>query len=98
MKQFSLYIAIVCFLQNTTAQPNAGSIKGTVTDAKTQDLLIGVNVILRGTIRGTITDIHGKYQMKGIPAGSYDVTFSLIGYTADTIHQISIQPDAEHAS
>ena len=65
-----------------------------MTDAKTQDPLIGVNVILRGTIRGTVTDIHGNYQLKGIPAGTYDVSFSLIGYTADTVHQISIQPGA----
>ena len=95
MKHYSLYIALVCLLQSITAQPNNGSITGSVTDAKTMDLLIGVNVIVRGTIRGTITDIHGKYQLKGIPAGTYDLTFSLIGYTADTIHQISIQPNTE---
>jgi outer membrane receptor for ferrienterochelin and colicins len=95
LKHYTLYIALLCFLQSTLAQPNAGSLKGTVTDAKTQDPLIGVNVILRGTIRGTVTDVHGKYQLKGIPAGTYDVTFSLIGYTADTLHQILIQPDAE---
>jgi iron complex outermembrane receptor protein len=77
------------------AQPNAGSLTGSVTDAKTQELLIGVNVILRSTIRGTTTDIHGKYQLHGIPAGMYDVTFSFVGYTSDTIYQISIQPDAE---
>jgi iron complex outermembrane receptor protein len=75
------------------AQPNAGSLTGAATDAKTQELLTGVNVLLRGTIRGTITDAHGKYQLSGIPAGTYDVTFSLIGYTAETIHQITILPD-----
>jgi iron complex outermembrane receptor protein len=94
LKQFSLYIALLCFLQSTAAQPNTGTLKGAVTDAKTQDPLIGVNISLRGTIRGTMTDIHGNYQLKGIPAGTYDVMFSIIGYTADTVHQISIQPGA----
>jgi len=71
------------------------SITGSVTDAKTQELLTGVNVLLRSTVRGTITDIHGKYQLKEIPAGTHDITFSLVGYTADTVYQISIQPDTE---
>ncbi|MGD1043851.1 MAG: TonB-dependent receptor [Bacteroidota bacterium] len=95
MKYYSLYIALVCFLQIAAAQPHAGSVTGSVTDAKTQELLTGVNVLLRSTIRGTITDIHGKYKLNGIPAGTYNVTFSLVGYTADTVYQISIQPDTE---
>ena len=95
MKSSYLYLALVFFLQNTAAQPNAGSIRGSVTDTKTQELLTGVNVILQGTIRATITDIHGNYQLHEIPAGMYDVTFSLVGYTADTVYQISIQSNTE---
>jgi iron complex outermembrane receptor protein len=95
LKSSYLYLALVFFLQNTAAQPNAGSIRGSVTDTKTQELLTGVNVILQGTIRATITDIHGNYQLHEIPAGMYDVTFSLVGYTADTVYQISIQSNTE---
>jgi iron complex outermembrane receptor protein len=95
LKHYFLYIALVCLLQSTIAQPNAGSITGSVTDTKTQELIAGVNVMLRGTIRGTITDIHGKYKLNGIPAGIYDLMFSLVGYTADTVYQISIQPNTE---
>ena len=95
MKNHFLYLTLLCFFHITAAQPNAGSITGSVIDAKTQELLTGVNVILRGTIRGTITNIHGKYQLNEIPTGTYDITFSLIGYSADTVYQISIQPDTE---
>jgi outer membrane receptor for ferrienterochelin and colicins len=66
---------------------------GIVSDAKTQEPLAGVNVLLRGTVRGTTTDTHGKYLLGGVPAGTFDISFSLIGYTTQTIHQISIQPD-----
>ena len=68
---------------------------GIISDAKTQELLAGVNVILRGTVRGTTTDAHGKYQLKGVPTGTYELTFSLVGYTTQTVHHISIQPDTE---
>ena len=95
MKQYAFYIAFFCILESTSAQPNAGSLTGSVTDTKTQELLTGVNIILRGTLRGTTTDVHGTYLVKDIPAGTYDVLFSCIGYTADTVHQISIQDDKE---
>jgi outer membrane receptor for ferrienterochelin and colicins len=67
---------------------------GIVSDAKTQEPLAGVNVLLRGTVRGTTTDSHGKYLLGAVPAGRFDISFSLIGYTTQTIHQISIQPDS----
>jgi iron complex outermembrane receptor protein len=88
-----LHIALVFLLHVSYAQPNAGSITGTVSDAKTQEPLAGVNVLLRGTVRGTTTDAYGKYLLVGVPAGTFDISFSLIGYTTQTIHQISIQPD-----
>jgi outer membrane receptor for ferrienterochelin and colicins len=96
LKYFSFYIAISLLLQSTLAQTNSGSVIGSVTDAKTQELLGGVNVLLRSTIRGTTTNVQGKYQLKGIPTGTYDITFSLLGYLTDTVHQISIQPDKEN--
>lgn len=94
MKNTFLYIALVCILNISFAQPNAGSITGTVYDSKTQDPLPGVNIHLQGTVRGTITDIHGTYRLKGIPAGMYDISFSLIGYTIYTISQVVIQSDS----
>ena len=95
MKKYLLYIVFICLIHKTVAQPNTGSVTGSVIDSKTQETLIGVNVILRGTIRGTITDMHGNFQLKEIPAGRYDLTFSLIGYNADTVYQIPIQPNKE---
>jgi iron complex outermembrane receptor protein len=67
---------------------------GIVSDAKTQEPLAGVNVLLRGTVRGTTTDTHGKYLLRGVPAGTFNISFSLIGYTTQTIQQISIQSDS----
>jgi len=95
LKHYSIYIALVCLVQSTAAQPNTGSVTGTVTDVKTQEVLAGVNVLLRSTVRGTMTNVHGKYQLKGVSTGTYNLTFSLIGYIADTVHQVLIQPGKE---
>jgi outer membrane receptor for ferrienterochelin and colicins len=66
------------------AQSGAGSIEGIVYDAKTHEALPGVNVLVRGTLRGTTTDARGKYLLRRIPAGTFDVSFSLLGYTTFT--------------
>ena len=41
-------------------------ITGTITDAKGEPLL-GVNVVVKGTTNGTITDLDGKYVLEVEP-------------------------------
>ncbi|RFZ85284.1 SusC/RagA family TonB-linked outer membrane protein [Mucilaginibacter terrenus] len=60
---------------NTVIQ--AIDITGTVTDAKGP--LPGVNVKLKGTVTGTVTDVNGKYKLN-VPDGSGTLVFSFIGY------------------
>jgi len=38
-------------------------VTGTVTDSKTGDALPGVNVVIRGTVTGTVTDAGGSYAI-----------------------------------
>jgi TonB-dependent receptor len=57
-----------------------GSIEGRVTDASTGEPLFGANVILGGTSLGAAADIDGKYIIPVVPAGSYTLTVSYIGY------------------
>lgn len=93
MKNPLFHIILIFLLNVTYARPNTGSITGIVSDVKTQEPLAGVNVILRGTVRGATTDVQGKYMLTGIPAGIFDISFSLIGYTTQTIQKVSVQPD-----
>jgi len=95
LNNFLLYIILASLLHSAAAQPETGSLAGSVMDTKTREPLSGVNIILRKTIRGTVTDSRGNFKLKGIPAGSYDVTCSLIGYTSDTLRQLTIQPEQE---
>jgi TonB-linked SusC/RagA family outer membrane protein len=53
------------------------SVRGAVTDAQNQPLP-GVNVIIKGTMQGTITDVDGNYQ---IQATAEDfLQFSFVGF------------------
>ena len=58
----------------------AGELKGTVIDAQTRDPLPGANVILVGTALGSSTDLNGKYAIGSVPAGTYTLRVTYIGY------------------
>lgn len=53
-------------------------IQGTVLEEGTNEPLVGVNVVVKGTTIGTTTDIDGKYSIK-IPSDKAILVFSYIG-------------------
>ncbi|MFZ1517669.1 MAG: von Willebrand factor type A domain-containing protein, partial [Ignavibacteriaceae bacterium] len=57
-----------------------GSIKGKVTDKATTEALIGANVVIQSLQTGAATDIDGLYEIKNIPAGTYTIKASYVGY------------------
>ena len=56
------------------------SLRGTVTDAATNESLIGVNVVIQETSLGAATDIEGQFRIAGIPQRMLKVKFSCVGY------------------
>lgn len=73
-----LYVLALCSLALLPGKAAAqSSVSGTVT-SKTGESLPGVNVIIKGTSVGTVTDMNGRYE---IPAGA-DATlvFSFVGF------------------
>lgn len=58
-------------------------VEGYVYDNETNEPLPGVNVIIKGTSYGTITDINGYYSLR-VPA-NYTLIFSFIGYIQEEI-------------
>lgn len=61
-----------------------GSITGTVTDAKSGEPLVGVNVIIDGTTMGASTDQDGNYTINNVPDGSYTVTAAFVSYKSQS--------------
>ncbi len=55
-------------------------IKGVVSDAKTGERLVGVNVFLDKTSIGTSTDNNGKFTLQNIRNGNYTIKATYIGY------------------
>ncbi len=69
-------IALTCFCLPAHAQER--TIEGTVVDADTNPIP-GVNVLVKGTSQGTITNIDGQYRIN-VPNDAEALVFSFVGY------------------
>jgi TonB-dependent starch-binding outer membrane protein SusC len=59
-------------------------VSGTVLDATLRDPLPGVTVLVKGTTRGTTTDLDGKFTLTVQPSDQI-LVFSFVGFTAQEI-------------
>jgi len=69
---------------------NSGKIIGIVTDANTDEPIIGVNIILSGTTIGGSTDENGEFFITQIPAGVYTVEAIYIGYSKYILKEVRV--------
>ena len=79
MKRFLQILMVWLSIMEVSAQD--GAITGRVTDPN-GEILPGVNVVLKGTTVGAITDSEGNYR---IAATTGTLVFSFIGYTAQEV-------------
>ncbi|MGI9541778.1 MAG: TonB-dependent receptor [Cyclobacteriaceae bacterium] len=61
------------------------SVSGTVTDVTTGEALIGVNVIVKGTITGTITDIEGNFDLAVKQDPPLTLQISMVGFGTEEV-------------
>lgn len=68
----------------TSAFAQERTVTGKVTSAEDGSSLPGVNVVLKGTTAGTVTDVDGNYKIS-VPAEGGTLVFSFIGLTTSEI-------------
>lgn len=61
------------------------TISGTVTDADTKETLVGVNIIVKGKVIGTISDLDGNFTLNVNQDPPFTLIFSMVGYSAQEI-------------
>ncbi len=76
------------------SQGSFGSVQGKILDAETGEPLIGANVVVIGEggsqKGGASTDKEGNYTIEGVPAGTYDIKATYIGYQEKKITGIRV--------
>ena len=78
-KRFKGLIALLLFLCATTIMyAQTVTVTGTVTDERGESL-IGVNVQVKGTSTGTVTDVDGRYAL-AVPGNQSVLVFTYVGF------------------
>jgi TonB-linked SusC/RagA family outer membrane protein len=101
-RKFSLMCFLFGFVFSVWAQDRV--VTGRVTSKEDGSPLPGVNVVLKGTTNGTITNNEGKYSVS-IPTGGGVLSFSFIGMEAQefeigarSVIDVSLNPDVTQLS
>ena len=82
-KVFLLFILSLCLcvqgvFAQTTGVTGAGTLSGVVVDEQGAPM-VGAGVLVTGTNKGTVTDLDGRFSLKGLAPGAV-IDFSLIGF------------------
>jgi hypothetical protein len=88
MKKRILFFTLQLFTISIIAQN--GIIKGRVYNAINNEPIPFASVGIASTSAATTTDIEGKYELKNLSPGLYNITASFVGFSKKTIFEIQV--------
>ncbi|MEM7552411.1 MAG: TonB-dependent receptor [Bacteroidota bacterium] len=84
MRKFLLFNFVLSLLLVFSASAQERAVSGRITSAEDGSGLPGVNVVLKGTTTGTVTDIDGNYKLN-VPSEGGTLVFSFIGLASQEV-------------
>lgn len=84
----NLLLLLTLFLVSFVSIAQSTAIEGTILD-NNQSPIIGVNVLIKNTTKGTTSDVDGNFKIKNITNGDYVISVSYLGYKTKEI-EVSI--------
>lgn len=81
LRRFSLVFLLLILGLQAIGQM---TVKGVVKEATTNEPLIGVNVLVKGTNEGAITDVNGMYEIQ-VPDANSVLQFTYVGFVTQEI-------------
>ena len=83
---------IILFLTlSGAAFAQEGTLRGTIKDAKTKEDIIGATILVQGINKGAATDINGFFSFAKLPAGSYSLKISYVGYDSKIYEGVKVE-------
>ena len=84
MKKYILFLFLL-LINTSFLLAQTGKISGKITDSQTGEPLFGANVMIQGTSMGAATTINGNYVIYSVPAGTYKLHATYIGYKSEVL-------------
>lgn len=94
VRNFTAYIIFAILLCNfTSVLSQSATIRGIVYEKESGEPVIFTNVYLEGTTFGTSTNVDGYYALSKIPAGTYTLISTSLGFDTARV-EITVKKDA----
>ena len=78
------FLSGVVYLAVSLLSVQAGTIRGRVSGGAGREALIGATVLVQGTSRSAPVDAAGRYEIRDVPAGRYQLQASFVGFRTET--------------
>ncbi|MEO0073068.1 MAG: carboxypeptidase-like regulatory domain-containing protein, partial [candidate division WOR-3 bacterium] len=85
-------VTMALLLAGTGISAPVGSIVGLVVDAGTREPLAGASVVVSGLDLGAAADASGRFVITRVPAGTWSVEASMVGYRAQVRTPVAVNP------
>lgn len=76
---------VVVSLSTTAVYAQTTTVSGTVTEGGTKETLVGVNIVVKGKVVGTITDLNGNFTLRVNQAPPMTLIFSMVGFSSKEV-------------
>jgi outer membrane receptor for ferrienterochelin and colicin len=86
-----LYFVLLLASVTTLTWAQNGTIAGKVVDVKTQEEIIGANVVIEGTTVGAATDMEGNFTINNVKPGVYSLVVSFVTYKTHLIKDVVVE-------
>lgn len=90
-RKILLLLALICIPSLAYSQ-SKGKITGKVVD-QNGDPLPGVQIVLQGTTKGTISEVDGYYSLVYVDPGFYNLEFKFLGFADVVVEEVEVQID-----
>jgi iron complex outermembrane receptor protein len=81
-----LFVLVACIAEG-------GEIRGRVLGKADREPIVGANVLLAGTLRGTVTGTDGGFVFPEVPDGPHEITVSCVGYERLVVPNVMVAGD-----
>lgn len=89
IRKYYVLLFFICLA--TFAWAQNGSITGKVIDVKTQEAIIGANVVIEGTTVGAATDLDGLFLIPNVKPGTYTLVISSVTYKTNIVNDVVVE-------
>ncbi len=84
------FLIFLSLIPSISLADTSGKLTGRITDKKSGEPLIGINIVIQGTSIGTATDVDGYFVIINVSPSVYNVRISSVGYETKVVQGVVI--------